>query len=128
MAKNEVILCDTNIFINLFKGHEKARTALDKIGNENIALSIITYAEIIYGTKKADVNAIKTFFENYAIIDIDINISKTFKGIVLNYSYSHHIKIPDALIAATSISFGFPLYTENKKDFDFIPEIKFHKS
>jgi hypothetical protein len=30
-------------------------------------------------------------------------------------------------IGATSISFGLVLYTENKKDFDFIPEIKFHK-
>ena len=127
MAKNEVILCDTNIFINLFKGQLKAKTALDKIGNENIALSIITYAEIIYGTKKADINTIKAFFDQYKVIDIDINVSKVFKGIVLNYSYNQHIKIPDALIAATAISLGLPLYTENKKDFDFIPELKLHK-
>ena len=51
MAKNEVILCDTNIFINLFKGQLKVKTALDKIGKENIALSIITYAEIIMDQK-----------------------------------------------------------------------------
>ena len=126
MAKNEVILCDTNIFINLFKGQLKVKTALDKIGKENIALSIITYAEIIYGTKKSGITTIKSFFDQYTEIDIDINVSKVFKGIVLNYSYNQNIKIPDALIAATAISLGLPLYTYNNKDFDFIPEIKLH--
>jgi predicted nucleic acid-binding protein len=127
MAKNEMILCDTNIFINLFRGHAKTKKALEKIGNENIALSIITYAEIIYGTKRTDLPVIKSFFDKFTIIDIDTEISKVFKGLVLNYSYSQHIKIPDALIAATTISLGIPLYTENKKDFDFIPEIKLYK-
>jgi tRNA(fMet)-specific endonuclease VapC len=127
MAKNQVVLCDTNIFINLFNGQVKTKAALDKIGDENIALSIITYAEIIYGTKKTDLNAIKAFFDRLTLIDLDEKVSQIFKGIVLGYSYNHHIKIPDALIASTAIYLGVPLYTENKKDFDFIPEIKFHK-
>ena len=127
MAKNQMILCDTNIFINLFRGHENVKNALQKIGEANIALSVITYAEIIYGTKKVDIPRIKTFFESHYIVEIDSKISKAFKGIVLNYSYSHHIKIPDAIIAATAVNVGYPLYTENKKDFDFIPEIKFYK-
>ena len=127
MAAKQLILCDSNIIINLFKGHEKVKAALQKIGTENIAVSIITYAEIIYGTKKADLKKIKAFFEQYTIIDIDPGTSNVFKGIVLNYSFSHHIKIPDALIAATAIYHGFQLYTENKKDFDFIPEIRLYK-
>jgi predicted nucleic acid-binding protein len=44
-AKNEMILCDTNIFINLFRGNVKTKKALEKIGSENIALSTITYAD-----------------------------------------------------------------------------------
>ena len=127
MAKNEVVLCDSNIFIYLFNGREDVKAALAKIGNENIAASIITYAEIIYGTKKVKLNTIKRFFESIRVIDIDTSISKTFRGIVLNYSYNHHIKIPDAFIAATAINLNLTLYTENKKDFDFIPEIKFYK-
>lgn len=38
-----MILCDTNIFINLFKGKAEVKATLDKIGNENIAFSIITF-------------------------------------------------------------------------------------
>ncbi len=127
MAAKQLILCDTNIFINLFKGHASVKAVLQKIGTESISLSIITYAEIIYGTKKSDLNKIKTFFEQHTIIEIDIGISKVFKGLVLNYSYNHHIRIPDALIAATALHLGYSLYTENKKDFDFIPDIKFYK-
>ena len=126
MAKNEIVLCDSNIFIHLFNGHENVKTALAKIGNENIAVSIITYAEIIYGTKKAKLSTIKRFFESLRIIDIDAGISKTFKGIVLNYLYNHHIKIPDAFIAATAVNMNLTLYTENKR-FDFISEIRFFK-
>lgn len=127
MAKNEIILCDTNIFIHLFRGKANIKAALDKIGNDKIAFSIITYAEIIYGTPKAKLSSIKTFFEQLTLIDLDTDISREFKGIVLSYSFNHHIKIPDVLIAATAINQGVPLFTENKKDFDFIPGIKFHK-
>lgn len=73
-----MILCDTNIFISLFRGQENVKAALNKIGNGNIAFSVITYAEIIYGTPKAKLSAIKAFFEQLALIDLDTNVSKEF--------------------------------------------------
>lgn len=127
MAAKQLILCDSNIIISLFRGRKNVKATLEKIGSQNIAFSIISYAEIIYGTRKSDLKKIKLFFDGHILIDIDTGISKVFKGIVLNYSFNHHIKIPDALIAATAIYLGIPLYSENKKDFDFIPEIIFHK-
>ena len=81
MAKNEMILCDTNIFINLFNGNDKVKKALEKIGSENIALSIITYAEIIYGTRKSKLKLIRSFFGRHDVIDIDTGISKYLKGL-----------------------------------------------
>jgi predicted nucleic acid-binding protein len=47
MAKDKMILLDTNIFIHYFNGEQKAKKAFDSIGAEHIALSIITFAEII---------------------------------------------------------------------------------
>ncbi|MEY4904394.1 MAG: hypothetical protein RLZZ292_2209 [Bacteroidota bacterium] len=44
---------------------------------------------------------------------------------MVNYSVTHGLQIPDALIAATAISNQLLLFTENKQDFKFIPEIKF---
>jgi tRNA(fMet)-specific endonuclease VapC len=127
MAKNEVILCDTNIFIDLLGGKSEIKDALNKIGNANVAYSIITFAEIIYGTPKKDLTKVKSFFEQLKAIDLDANISKEFKSLMLSFGFSHRIGIPDTLIAATALTQGLTLYTENKKDFDFIPGIKFYK-
>jgi tRNA(fMet)-specific endonuclease VapC len=122
-----MILCDTNIFVNLFRGQPNVKSALEKIGKDNVALSIITYAEFIYGTPKTKLSEVKTFFEQLIIIDLNTEISKRFKGIILSYSFTHRVGIPDSLIAATALGQGLTLYTENKKDFDFIPGIKFYK-
>ena len=127
MAAQQVVLCDTMIFFQLFQGNEKVKQQLDKIGSEQIACSVITYSEIIYSTKKTHLFRIKNYFNSIRVISLSENISTKFIGLSLNYSYSHHIKIPDALIAATAIHYGIPLFTENKKDFDFISEIKFYK-
>ena len=89
MAKNEMILCDTNIFIQFLNGREKVKNALKKVGTESIALSIITYAELFYGTRKAEINAMKAFLYSFIVLDIDAGISKVFKGLVLNYSYNY---------------------------------------
>lgn len=122
-----MILCDTNVFINLFKGKQETKSILDKIGNENLAFSIITFAEIIYGTPKSQLPGIKAFFEQLTLVDLDVKISREFKRLILSYAFSHRVGIPDSLIAATAISQGLTLFTENKKDFDFIPGIKFYK-
>ncbi|MGP8215037.1 MAG: type II toxin-antitoxin system VapC family toxin [Bacteroidia bacterium] len=127
MAAQQVVLCDSNIIIKLFQGDLNIKRIFDKIGENHIACSVITYSEIIYGTKKANLPAVKKYFGSILVLPLTETISNAFIGLSLNYSYSHHIKIPDALIAATAIVYGIPLFTENKKDFDFIRELKFYK-
>ncbi len=128
MGKKKIILCDTNIFINLIRGDESVFRNLMNIGEKNIAYSIITRAEIFQGAKKSEVLRDKLLFEQWKPLHLSEDISKIFHGLIQNYSISHRIQIPDALIAATAISNDLQLYTFNKKDFDFIPEIRFYKS
>lgn len=127
MAKNQLVICDTNIFINFFKGHEPVKKELEKIGVENIAYSIITYSEIIYGTSKAKLPGLKEFFKQLKELHIDEGTSKIFKAVTLSHSFDKHIKIPDAFIASSALRHNLPLYTENKKDFDFIEGLKLYK-
>ena len=46
-------LLDTNICIYLFKGKFNLDQKLISIGLQNCAISEITYAELVYGVKKA---------------------------------------------------------------------------
>ncbi|MCB0518586.1 MAG: type II toxin-antitoxin system VapC family toxin [Lewinellaceae bacterium] len=124
MGKKLVVLCDSDVIIKLMRGNAPIQRNLRIIGTPNIALSIITHAEIYYGAKKKQIPSIREKLETFQVCHLTRGISKTFNGLILNYSASHRIKIPDALIAA--IANDYELYTDNKKDFDFIPEIQFY--
>ena len=94
-----MVLCDTDVIIEFFKGNVSTKNILENdILPENIALSIITLMELYFGAKSK----------------IEI------------YSKSHSLKIPDALIGATSLYYKIPLFTYNKKDFNFIKELKLY--
>ena len=43
-----------------------------------------------------------------------------------NYSLSHKLTIPDALIAATALANDLELYTLNIKDFRFIENLRLY--
>jgi tRNA(fMet)-specific endonuclease VapC len=44
-----MILCDTNIFIEFYKGNSTIIQELGKIGVAQLAISIVTQAELYYG-------------------------------------------------------------------------------
>lgn len=44
MEANIMVLCDTNILIELYKGNKNIIPELKRIGSDNISISIITSA------------------------------------------------------------------------------------
>lgn len=122
------VLCDTNILIEFYKGNNEIITSLKKIGQENIAISCITAGELYFGAlNKKELNQIKKDLSLLNIIDIDESCSENFLGLMTKYSLSHKLAIPDTLIAASSITNELPLFTLNKKDFQFIEGLTFLK-
>jgi predicted nucleic acid-binding protein len=47
--EKKLILCDTNIIIELYKNNQLIISALQSIGQPNIEISSITAGELIYG-------------------------------------------------------------------------------
>jgi len=128
MARKKLVLCDTNILIHILRGRADIKVRLDEIGFQNICISVITKAELLHGAKnKLDSVHLNKWLSEFVIYGLNEEVSNIFHGLVLNYSLSHKISIPDSLIAATSIAYGIPLYTENMKDFRFVPEMTFHR-
>ena len=120
-----MILCDTNIFIEIYRRNDKVRTVLfEKIGFENIVISDVTRAELFYGAiNKAELQIIRKDISSIPVLHIDPYISKMAVDIVEKFCLSHRTDLEDALIAATAISHGIELYTINVKDFAFLPEL-----
>ncbi len=119
-----MILCDTSVIIEALKKNPIVIQAIEKIGMERIAVSVVTVMELYYGAlNKAELKKIKRHLSSIRIFQIDEEISVTASGLLERYAKSHGLQIPDALIAATSINRDLQLYTGNTKDFIYIEKI-----
>jgi len=130
MARSsKIILCDTNILIELFKNNAVIIKSLHEIGLKKIAISHVTVAELYFGAfNKHELKQIQLHLQAINIIPINSNISNIFIQLMQTYSLSHKLSVPDALIAATAIEQNISLYTLNKKDFRFINELHLWES
>ena len=119
--EKKLVLCDTNIFIEFYREKEEIIENLKRIGSNNIALSAITAGELIYGAlNKRELKTIRNDIEHLRVLPVNENISQAFIKLMFDYSLSHNLDMPDALIAATAIEFDIQIYTLNKKHFKYI--------
>ena len=120
-----MILCDTNILIEFYRGDATILGILHEVGVPNLAISHITAGELFYGARdKRELGKIQKHLALLHQIPLDAEISTRFVTLLENFALSHKLSIPDALIAATAICHELPLYTLNTKDFHFLPEIQ----
>jgi predicted nucleic acid-binding protein len=123
-----MILCDTNILIEFYKNNTAIIQELRQIGSQNLAISVITRAELYYGAiNKNELKRIQKHLDLLQNIPTDRSISEQFIQLMANYSLSHKLTIPDALIAATALVNDLELYTLNIKDFRFIENLRLYR-
>lgn len=124
METKNLILCDTNIIIEVYKGNDKVINVLEKIGQNNIAISDVTCAELLYDARnKKELQMIKKDLKKLLVFSINEAISSKAINLIEKFTLSNHLNLPDALIAATATHYDLNLYTLNVKDFKYIEEI-----
>jgi predicted nucleic acid-binding protein len=114
---------DTNCLIYYFKGEEKVIDLIQNFILERVPIfiSIITkvevlaYPEITPGEEKTFLEMMK----NMILIEFDDKLT----NFVVDLRRKHKIKLPDAIIAATSLYTNSTLITRNIKDFSRIKEL-----
>lgn len=123
----ESILVGTDILIKAFRGDKTKQKNL-KYLKDKYCISIITACELLNGAK--NINQREEFnkaLRFYTIAPIDEKISEFALSLFKKYSFANTMKISDSFIAATALNNDLFVYTDNKKDFDFIEGIKFYK-
>lgn len=127
MVVFESVLVDTDILIKAFRGDKSKQSNL-KYLRDKYCISVITACELLNGAKninqRGEFNKALRF---YTIASIDEKISETAFSLFKKYSFNNTMKISDSFIAATAINHDMFLYTDNKKDFNFIKGIKFYQ-
>lgn len=120
-----MILCDTNIFIEIYRGNFDIIQTVKSIGQHNITISDVTCAELLYGARnKKEILAIRKDINKVTVLPIETSISTLAVELVEKYALSHKLSLPDALIASTAIFHNIELYTLNIKDFKFLEDIR----
>jgi len=127
MAKETIVLCDTNIIIEFYKENASVIRKLRCIGQEHIALSIVTVGELLYGAlNKKERKQINQDIAHLHLLHLDSAIGECFINLMNDYALSHSLSLPDGFIAATALVADIPLYTLNRKDFQYISGIQLY--
>ncbi len=119
MSGNKLFV-DTNIVLYLLAGDKTLATLL---AGKNLYLSFVTQLELLgyEGLKKKDTKIIEEFIGDCTVIDINTAI----KSEVIQLRKAHKMKLPDCIIAASSIYMDIPLisadtYFKKIKELDFL--------
>lgn len=119
-------LLDTNICIYWFKGSDEVQTKLWTLDIEDVSVSAITIAELLYGAYNSanvekNINKIEEFEEAINIIGLDRKCLESFDRIKAKLKAEGKILDDfDILIAATAIVNDCVLVTNNMKHFERI--------
>jgi len=125
-----MLLLDTDTLIYSLKGHERVVENLQINSDRPMAISVISYGELLYGAYKsarvtenlAKVHRIKDLFP---VLEISPTVMETFgkckadldKGGVC-------VADMDLMIAATALVMGYRVVTNNTKHFGKVPGLE----
>lgn len=104
-------LFDTNILIDHLNATPQADVEIERYDDR--AISIITWIEVMAGAEADLVEPTRTYLNGYAVVGLDDLIAERAASV----RQSRRMKLPDAVIWATSQTTGRLLVTRNTKDF-----------
>ena len=122
------MLIDTDVIIWYMRGNQNALTILEK--HKGFSISVVTYMELVQGMRNNnELNSLRKALKLWdsKTIHITEEISSKAMFFVEQHYLSHSMKLADALIAATAISYGTSLLTGNDKHYSVINESEVSK-
>lgn len=123
--EKKILMLDTNILVDYLRQKPKALAFIENYGKANLAILPIVSMEVYQGVlDKKDLMRTRKKLNGFASLPLTQEIVQLAMQLQQRYILSHHVGIPDTLIAATALVFDLELKTLNLKDFQFIPTLK----
>ena len=116
-------LIDTDIIIFALRGDKTVLAKFEENKNIPISISMITYAELVFGAKRSgneqkNMRKVNRIREIYPVEELNIGIMEVFADIKTKmYAQAIRIEDMDLFIAATAIYNDLTLVTNNTKHF-----------
>ncbi len=120
----QLILCDTCVVIDFINQNNENLVRLKEQGNIPCINSVIEM-ELIQGAhNKREMQKIIRNINGFRRLEINQNILDLATQLLTQYLLSHHLQLPDAIIAACALIYDIPIFTYNVKHFKYLPNIK----
>lgn len=119
-------LLDTTVLIDLSRGDTDAADFVDTAfaSGTPLFISVISAMELLAGCRdKVEVEKAEKLIADFNLIHISPAESVQAYTLMLAYSKSHGLAIPDAFIAATAVIQGLELASDNERHFKMIPNL-----
>jgi predicted nucleic acid-binding protein len=113
-----MIICDTDVMIDMLRGHAAALDWFSALGNQTVALPGLVMMELLQGCKtKTEQQRMQKLLRDCPLLwPSSKACGQALKHFSTHY-LSHGTGIIDALIAETAIEAGYPLHTFNQKHY-----------
>ena len=120
-----MVIFDTNVLIELYRGNNLIKEQILAMDYNIFYISSISVAEFLAGARnKEDMATIAKQLDKYTHLPFTVEITNLFLTLFREYNLSHKPGIPDTLIAATALYYELPVFTLNRKHFQYFPAIK----
>lgn len=104
-------LFDTNILIDYLNGIEAAKNEIKRY--PHIAISLITWMEVMVGAKPEEEAAIRQFLARFVLIPLNTSVAER----AVEIRRTTRTRLPDAIIRASAELEHALLVSRNTKDF-----------
>lgn len=123
------LLLDSDILIDYSRGLEEAAQFLNENSRQSQpAISSMSQMEVLVGARdKREQRKLDKFLQRFHVVKLSEPISDQAVRLLMRYSLSHGLMIPDALVAATALCEGLSLATKNRPDYEFITGLRLFK-
>ncbi len=125
MAK-KIVMVDTNVLISAYRKDHHAVSIIEQLKGR-IAISIITAMELYQGCNEKKIKQLTQQLKVYSLVNVSPRTMITALELIKIHR-RQGLMLADAIIAASALENNLELETFNKKDFNFIKEIRFHRS
>ncbi len=115
-------LPDTNVFSKIFGNNLLVKQFVESL---DAVIDATIYIECIQGSKSNhEKRVIEKYLTRFPLLPITSETSAKAIKLIRNYSNSHGLLLPDALIAATALENDLTIVIYNIDDFKFIGGLK----
>ena len=129
-------LIDTDWVIDLLASVPEAVQLLDRLAQDGIAISIITYMEAYQGVERSPhpeeaQNKLRAFLDSLPVVSLSPAVAQRcarLRETLRKQGKRVNARSLDLIIAATALEYNLTLVTRNTEDYADVPGLKLYRS